>query len=211
LIAALTVAGCAHQADVVNGDIGVADANGGEAIVQVQHSGWGPTVTPDMPKGPRIVAESDGPYQLDTGDRLRVFVYGQPNLSRVYPVDHEGRISVPLIGQVKVRGSTTAMVEATIKSRLGAQFVKDPQVTVDIAQNRPIYVLGEVRNAGAYPYASGMIVLNAVATAGGYSERANERQVMITRRVNGVIEKIEAPHDYVVMPGDTIYVTERWF
>jgi polysaccharide export outer membrane protein len=56
-----------------------------------------------------------------------------------------------------------------------------------------------------------MIVLNAVATAGGYSERANERQVMITRRVNGVIEKIEAPHDYVVMPGDTIYVTERWF
>jgi polysaccharide biosynthesis/export protein len=152
-----------------------------------------------------------GRYTLDTGDKLRVFVYGQPNLSRIYTVDQEGTISVPLIGNVKVRGMTTTGLERTIRSRLGAQFVKDPQVTVDISQNRPFFILGEVRAAGQYPYVSGMTVQSAVAIAGGYSERANERRIQITRKTEEVIEKLDVPGDYVVQPGDTIYVYERWF
>jgi polysaccharide export outer membrane protein len=162
-------------------------------------------------RGPRAVAEEDGPYLLDTGDRLRVFVYGQPSLSRIYPVDHDGRISVPLIGHVNARGLTTAKLEGVIKARLGTQYVKDPHVTVDIAQNRPFFILGEVRQAGQYPYVSGMTVRAAVAIAGGYSERADERRVQITRRINGVVEKLDAPNDYVVLPGDTLYIYERWF
>jgi protein involved in polysaccharide export with SLBB domain len=152
-----------------------------------------------------------GRYTLDTGDKLRVFVYGQPNLSRIYTVDQEGTISVPLIGNVKVRGRTTTGLEGTIRSRLGAQFVKDPQVTVDISQNRPFFILGEVRAAGQYPYVSGMTVQSAVAIAGGYSERANERRVQVTRKNEETIEKLDVPGDYVVRPGDTIYVYERWF
>jgi polysaccharide biosynthesis/export protein len=102
-------------------------------------------------------------------------------------------------------------LEQVIKGRLGATYVKDPHVTVDIAQNRPFFILGEVRQAGQYPYVNGMTVQAAVAIAGGFSERANERIVHITRRVNGVVEKWEAPADYIVQPGDTVYVTERWF
>jgi polysaccharide export outer membrane protein len=165
------------------------------------------------PWGPAVVAieEEGGPYKLDAGDKLRVFVYGQPNLSRLYQVDSEGRIFVPLIGEVGVRGSTTKGVARTITRRLGTQFVKDPQVTVDIAQYRPFFILGEVRNAGQYPFVSGLTVQAAVAIAGGYADRANERAVRITRKHDGLIEKMDVPPDYVVRPGDEIYVYERWF
>lgn len=157
------------------------------------------------------VEEGAGPYTLDAGDRLRIFVYGQPNLSRIYIVDQQGRIAVPLIGEVEARGYTTRQLTHIIARRLGTQFVKDPQVTVDIAQNRPFFILGEVRNAGQYPYVSGLTVQSAVAIAGGYADRANERLVRITRRHKGLVEKMDVPPDYLVRPGDEIYVYERWF
>jgi len=160
---------------------------------------------------PKAVADSDPPYLLDAGDKLRIFVYGQPNLTRIYQVDGAGFISVPLIGQVKARGLTTYDVERAIRGRLASTYVKDPQVSVDIAVTRPFFVLGEVRTAGQYPYVPGMTALNAVAIAGGYSDRAYERKVQITRRINGIIEKMEVPADTIVLPGDTIYVRERWF
>ncbi|MGQ0456781.1 MAG: polysaccharide biosynthesis/export family protein [Hyphomicrobium sp.] len=155
--------------------------------------------------------DDSGPYRLDTGDRLRIFVYGQPNLSRAYIVDHDGRIAVPLIGDVMARGKTTQDLQRVIRSRLGAEYVKDPQVTVDILQNRPFFILGEVRAAGQYPYVSGMTVETAIAIAGGYSERASDRTFRITRRANGLVEQIEAPGDFTVKPGDTVYVHERFF
>jgi polysaccharide export outer membrane protein len=153
---------------------------------------------------------ADGPYLLDTGDRLRVFVYGQPNLSRAYAVDQEGCITVPLIGAVDVRGHTTAEVEGMIKARLGAAYVRDPVVTVDIQQNRPFFILGEVKAAGQYPYVSGMTVETAVAIAGGYSERASDRSFRVTRRVNGFVAQLEVPADFAIRPGDTVFVYERF-
>ncbi len=164
-----------------------------------------------LPIGPKIVADSDPPYLLDSGDRLRVFVYGQPNLSRLYTVDHVGFISIPLIGAVRSRGRTTFDVQATIAYQLGRKYVKDPQVTVDVYQNRPFFILGEVRSPGQYPYVSGMTVQSAVAIAGGFSERANEGTLQITRRVNGVVAKVDVPRDHILLPGDTVYVYERWF
>ena len=158
-----------------------------------------------------IVDQQEPPYLLDSGDRLRVFVYGQPNLSRIYPIDQSGRITVPLIGGVPARGLTTFQLERSIRARLAAQYVRDPQVTVDVAQSRPFFILGEVRNAGQFPYVSGLTVQSAVAVAGGYSERANERIVQITRRSNGSVEKFDARSDAVVQPGDTVYVYERLF
>lgn len=182
-----------------------------EVVVSNDHQAWGePTSVPPQLAGPQAVADSDGPYLLDTGDRLRIFVYGQPNLSRLYIVDHDGRISIPLIGDVGARGHTTKDLQALIRDRLGKEYVKNPQVTVDIQQNRPFFILGEVKNAGQFPYVSGMTVETAVAIAGGFTERASERKFRITRRVNGFVEQIEAPGDYVVKPGDTIYVFERF-
>jgi polysaccharide export outer membrane protein len=220
------LSGCSHGGSIgeaLSGvfgerDVVVADATpeapaADPGPVTVAHAqSWGDPATkhPGF-KAPKAVADTDGPYLLDTGDRLRVFVYGQPNLSRLYTVDHDGKITVPLIGQVKARGVTTQSLEGAIRSRLGAQYVKDPQVTVDIQQNRPFFILGEVRSAGQFPYVSGMTIETAVAIAGGYSERANERKARITRRINGLVEVLEVPPDYVVQPGDTVYVYERIF
>jgi polysaccharide export outer membrane protein len=157
------------------------------------------------------VPEDREPYLLDSGDRLRIFIYGHPNLSRVYPVDQQGLISMPLIGMVRAREHTTASLERAIRAKLGAQYIRDPQVTVDIAQARPFFILGEVRSAGQYPYVSGMTIRSAVAIAGGYSERADESRAQITRSAGGQTEKLNVTGDSPVRPGDTVYVPERWF
>lgn len=205
---------------VSGGDAAVVADAGGEypvpmpppaAVAETHHVAWGePTQVPSDLAGPQAVADTDGPYLLDTADRLRIFVYGQPNLSRLYIVDHDGKIAVPLIGEINARGKTTHELQGVIRARLGAEFVKDPHVTVDIQQNRPFFILGEVKNAGQYPYVSGMTVETAIAIAGGLSDRASERKFRITRRINGFVEQIEAPGDYVVKPGDTIKVFERF-
>ena len=194
-------------------EVTLASPPAGGVVAEAQ--GWGQTtvvMAAQMePLGaPQMVDAADGPYLLDTGDKLRIFIYGHPNLSRLYTVDHQGMVSVPLIGDVPARGRTSKGLGRAIAARLGAQYVKEPQVTVDIAQNRPFFILGEVRSAGQYPYVSGMTVQEAVAIAGGYGDRASERRVQITRRYNGIIEKMDVPPDYVVQPGDTIYVYERW-
>ena len=215
LAVAAALAGCSHYNDRwseettvhAGADVAVPVSSHGSAL----HAWSAPTVVPVALQGPQAVADTDGPYLLDTGDKLRVFVYGQPNLSRIYTVDHGGWITVPLIGGVKSRGVTTFDLERTLKAKLGSQYVKDPHVTVDIQQNRPFFILGEVKTAGQYPYVSGMTVKTAVAIAGGYSERANERKVQITRRINGLVERLDVPDDYVVQPGDTLYIYERFF
>ena len=161
--------------------------------------------------GPKAVADSDGPYLLDTGDELRVFIYGHPNLSRLYKVDHAGKISIPLIGAVGARGLTTYGLTRKVKRLLGARYIRDPHVSVDVFRNRPFFILGEVRNPGAFPYVNGMTIESAVAIAGGYSERASMRRMRLSRRINGLVETMEVPPDYVVLPGDTVYVFERFF
>jgi polysaccharide export outer membrane protein len=219
----LLAGGCAPDRDLLAGaqlsDPAVAANDGGAPVADGYPvpvtpvsaiRGWGETlVTPAIAS--ETVAERDGPYLLDTGDKLRIFVYGQPNLSRLYTVDHEGRIAVPLIGNVRARGKTTNELQAAIRSRLGSEFVKDPQVTVDVMQNRPFFILGEVKNAGQFPYVSGMTVETAVAIAGGYTERASQRSFRITRRASGLVQEIEAPGDTLLRPGDTVYVFERFF
>lgn len=150
-------------------------------------------------------------YEIDSGDRVRVFVYGQPSLSRIYPVDSAGRIHVPLIGSVNARGLTTRNLARSIAAKLGTQYVRNPEVSVEVAQYRPFYILGEVRNAGQFPWVSGMTVQTAVAIAGGYTPRATQRHVTLTRRADGLATEMSVPTSYVVLPGDTIYVEERFF
>ncbi|MGE3917016.1 MAG: polysaccharide biosynthesis/export family protein [Hyphomicrobiaceae bacterium] len=197
IVVATLLSGCAHVNDWASDiqshedaapdwSVAVEPASDGSGIAHEVVSP--PTIVPVALEGPRAVAETDGPYLLDTGDKLRVFVYGQPNLSRLYTVDHGGAISLPLIGRVASRGLTTYQLEARIKASLGAKYVKDPEVTVDVAQNRPFFILGEVRTAGQYPYVSGMTVRSAVAIAGGYSERAEQRKIQITRRIKGLVD-----------------------
>ncbi|MFM9846324.1 MAG: polysaccharide biosynthesis/export family protein [Hyphomicrobiaceae bacterium] len=206
IVAAL--AGCSATDGLFEAPIDPQAPAAEERSAQAAVAGWTGRAAPNDYQG---WSEGGDSYVLDTGDRLRIFVYGQPNLSRIYPVDQAGLISVPLISLVKARGLTSQRLAHVVRDRLASQYVKDPQVTVDIAQHRPFYVLGEIRNAGQYPYAGGLTVRSAVAIAGGFSERANEQVVQITRRAGGgTAEKFDAPDDFFIQPGDTIYVYERF-
>ncbi|MGI9385444.1 MAG: polysaccharide biosynthesis/export family protein [Methyloligellaceae bacterium] len=156
-------------------------------------------------------ADANATYRLDSGDRLRIVVFGQQNLSRTYAVDGGGYISMPLIGAVASRGATTFELEQRIADQLRVKYVKDPKVTVEVETYRPFFILGEVRRAGQFPYVNGMTVQTAVAIAGGFSERAKESEVQLTRRANGRAVTRSVPPNYPVRPGDTIKVTERFF
>jgi len=150
-------------------------------------------------------------YTLDSGDHVRVIVFGQDNLSSVYSVDGSGSVAIPLIGPVRARGLTTNELAHVIAKDLRKKYVKDPKVTVEVAIYRPFFILGEVKQPGQYPYVNAMTVEAAVAIAQGYTDRAKKRFVRLTRRFGGVMSTVMVPTDYPVQPGDTIYVLERLF
>lgn len=168
-------------------------------------------ITPGPPGAPGVPANPYGVYRLDSGDRLRVIVFGQDNLSRVYNVDTSGNVSLPLIGSVRARGLSTVQFGLDIEAELRRKYIKDPKVSVEVDAYRPFFILGEVRRPGQYPYVNAMTVEGAVAIAEGYTERAKKRVVRLTRKFGGLMSTVMVPTDYPVQPGDTIYVLERFF
>ena len=150
-------------------------------------------------------------YQLGAGDRIRLVVYGEPNLTGEFGIDGGGQLGVPLIGKIKAGGLTAAQLEKHIASKLSPDYLKDPSVTVEVISYRPFYIVGEVKNPGSYPYVSGMTVINAVALAGGYTYRARENDFKIERGTKNGIRKIEGAPGTEVLPGDVITVDERFF
>lgn len=151
------------------------------------------------------------PYQLDSSDRLRIIVFGQDDLSNTYTIDQAGYISFPLVGSVAARGKTRQELASELARKLKQGYLRDPDVSVEVDTYRPIFVMGEVQNAGQYSYVAGMTVQNAIATAGGFSTRAQQSDADITRQVNGEILNGRVPISDPLRPGDTIYVRERYF
>lgn len=151
------------------------------------------------------------PYRLDSGDRLRITVFEQQSLSNTYTVDQAGYIAFPLVGQVAARGATVSQLEGVIAQKLKQGYLRDPDVTIEIDRYRSIFVMGEVGQPGQYAYVPGMTVLNAIAVAGGFSTRANQRDVDVTRKISGNILTGRVPITDPILAGDTIYVRERLF
>ncbi len=156
-------------------------------------------------------ASGSGTYVLGPTDRVRVKVYGEPDVAGEYEVDAGGYVSILLAGRIKAAGLTTRQLERSITAALSKGIVRDPRVNVEIALYRPFYILGEVKKSGEYPYRVGMTVLDAIASAGGFTYRANENKVYL-RRSGSTVEEIyplDAP--VLVFPGDNIRIPERYF
>jgi protein involved in polysaccharide export with SLBB domain len=150
-------------------------------------------------------------YSLDSGDKLRVTVFGQEGLTNSYTVDAGGNINMPLIGAQPARGLTTPQLAGLITQRLKQGFVRDPSVSVEIELYRPFFILGEVTTPGQYPYVANLTVESAVAIAGGFSPRASKRSAELTRSTGPQQFRSEVPLNTPIKPGDTIVVKERWF
>jgi polysaccharide export outer membrane protein len=150
-------------------------------------------------------------YMLGPGDQLRVMVFGHEDLSGEFEIDGSGRLAFPLVGSVAVGGLTVSQAEQTIVGRLKPDYLRDPQVSIEVLNYRPFYIIGEVRSPGSYPYRSGINVLNAVAIAGGFTYRANEDTVYLTRGGDPNGEKVKVGMDMILLPGDIVEVRERYF
>ncbi|WP_425351140.1 polysaccharide biosynthesis/export family protein [Hoeflea marina] len=151
------------------------------------------------------------PYRLDAGDRLRITVFEQAGLTSTYTVDQAGYIAFPLIGSVPARGQTVQELEGQIAAQLRKGYLRDPDVSIEIDRYRSFFIMGEVGQSGQYTYVAGMTVQNAIAIAGGYSPRANQRNVDITRTINGKSMTGRVTISDPILAGDTIYVRERLF
>jgi polysaccharide export outer membrane protein len=150
-------------------------------------------------------------YTLDSGDKLRVVVFGQEGISGTYMVDAGGNISLPLVGTIPARGVSTQHLARTIGERLKQGYVREPHVTVTIEGYRPFFILGEVTTPGQYPFVPNMTVENAIAVAGGFSPRAKKDAVEVTRNTGAQRFTGTVPLNYALKPGDTVVVKERWF
>jgi polysaccharide export outer membrane protein len=117
---------------------------------------------------------------LDSGDRLRVVVFGQDGLTNSYVLDASGQIDMPLIGPVPARGLTTDQLSERLSDMLRQGFIREPHVAVEIEAYRPFFILGEVAAPGQYPYIANMTVETAVAIAGGFGPRGSRKSVTIS-------------------------------
>jgi len=151
------------------------------------------------------------PYQLGAGDRVRVTVFEQESLTNTYSVDQSGYIAFPLVGAVPARGRTAQQIEGSLAEKLRQGYLRDPDVSVEVDRYRPIFVMGEVGAAGQYSYVPGLTVQKAIAIAGGFSPRANQGTVDITRDINGKVMTGRVVTSDPLLPGDTVYVRERLF
>lgn len=151
------------------------------------------------------------PYRLDAGDVVRVTVFDQENLTNTYSVHQSGYIAFPLVGEVPARGRTVQQLESDIAAGLRDGFLRNPDVSVEVDRYRSIWVMGEVGSAGQYSYTPGMTVQNAIAAAGGFTERANQGNADVTRTVNSKVMTGRVLISDPLLPGDTVFVRERLF
>jgi protein involved in polysaccharide export with SLBB domain len=150
-------------------------------------------------------------YKLGNGDQVHIIVFNQQSLTGDYTIDGAGQLAFPLIGAVKAGGLTGPQLEKEITQKLSPDYLKDPNVTVEVLKYRPFYIVGEVKNPGSYPYVDGMSVINAVALAGGFTYRAKEEDFYIRRNEDPGKRREEAHQGTPVYPGDVIIVRERYF
>lgn len=157
------------------------------------------------------LVQTKGPYHLDTGDEVRVSVYGDADLSKTYRVDDSGSIAFPLVGAVPVRGQTTKVAADRLAAALAHGYMRNPDVAVEVAEYRPFFIQGEVGKAGQFPYVYGMTVRAAISTAGGFTDTADRDSAIVYRRQGAEMVKGNVGLDFPIYPGDTIVVQERWF
>jgi polysaccharide export outer membrane protein len=177
------------------------------------------------PKGSELPVLSQTPsinssYVLGPGDRLQISLYGGPQSERqptgadaMGPTDvsEAGTVDAPMIGSVHAAGLTIDDLKREITTKLADGYVKDPKVAVNILSYRPFYIVGEVNHPGSYPCTAKSRVLSAVATAGGFTYRANEDFVVVERKEGEKIVTGRLDPDAAILPDDVIRVTQRYY
>lgn len=171
-------------------------------------------------------ALSDRDYRIAPGDRLTVFVWQDRDLSLTVPVRPDGRISLPLVGDVVAAGRMPSELSRELEQRLAA-YVQDPVVTVILAEtagpiDRRVRVVGQATRPQSLPWRPGMTVLDAVIEAGGLTEFADGNRAVLVRRLDGEVVRYrlrledllqdgDITANAELLPGDVVIVPETVF
>ena len=168
---------------------------------------YGPVVTDSEPVAPYSVAS-----RLQTGDQLKIIVFGEDALSGIYEISPAGAITMPLVGSVMAAGRTSSEVaHALTRAYAYGKYLQDPKISVSVVSYRPFYIFGEVTTPGKYAYTSGVDVLTAVSTAGGFTYRASRTTVLIRHPGQEVWQEYSLAAPLLIQPGDLIRIPERYF
>jgi polysaccharide biosynthesis/export protein len=173
---------------------------------------------PDEPAktGPSVVPDAE--YKIGPQDVLRIDVWKEPDISRTIPVRPDGKISLPLLSDVQAAGLTAMQLAASLRDSL-SKYLNNPQVTVTVTEinSRRVYITGEVNHGGALPLLPNMTVLQALSSAGGFTQFAKEKNIYVLRTIDG--KQVKLPFNYkevikgklseqniLLLPGDVIVV-----
>lgn len=157
--------------------------------------------------------------ELGAGDKFEIRVFSEEHLSGEFTVSSDGTINYPYIGRVQVADRTCADVEEVITEGLRNGYVRNPAVSCALVEynSKRIFVFGEVKKPGSFPYQSNLSIIEAFALAGGFSERASTNNTKLTRVVNEVEVQVRVPMQEIVegrqrnirlLPGDIVFVPE---
>jgi polysaccharide export outer membrane protein len=151
-------------------------------------------------------------YQIGAGDHVRITVFDEPNLTNEYIVNESGAVALPLIDEVPANQLTTSQLASKIAEKLKVGgYVLTPKVAVEILKHRPFYILGEVAKPGEYPYTGDLTLAQAVATAGGYTARADTRTIKLQRHSGELPVQVKLDAPLRIAPGDTIIIRQAFF
>jgi len=162
------------------------------------------------PASPQL-AKVDRIFRLGVGDKLKIEVFGEPELTGESEVNASGNVVLPLLGDVPAKGRTLDEFSGLARERLAHGYLKNPQISVQVLNFRPIYVQGEVRHGGEFPYKPGLSIADAVALAGGYTYRAVTSSIVLRRQGEAKGQAIPMDGSIPVLPGDNLMVDERFF
>jgi polysaccharide biosynthesis/export protein len=178
-----------------------------------------PAVPADPNTGGSAVPAHNDTYIIGADDVLSINVWKEPEVSRTVPVRSDGKISLPLAGEVQASGETPLQLEKLLAAKLQG-FISEPEVTVIVTEikSQKFNILGMVSKAGTFPLTSSMTVLDAIALAGGFRDFAKQKSIYVLRKNPGggesrlpfnykeVIKGNNMAQNIRVQPGDTIVV-----
>ncbi|EHD0097357.1 polysaccharide export protein [Vibrio vulnificus] len=177
--------------------------------------GQGMAETLDAPSSPQMTQKEQrdaslDDYHLGTGDKIEIIVYGEDDLSMKLKIGKAGLVNFPYIGEVKLTGRTPSEIETEIEKRLRGDYLLNPMVTVNLESFRLFYISGEVEQPNGYEYQPRLTVEQAIAMAGGFTDRADIGDINIrSGSTLELIEDVELTHP--VNPGDTVIVEQSFF
>jgi protein involved in polysaccharide export with SLBB domain len=158
-----------------------------------------------------LAQSTDRDYRLGPGDRIVIKVFGEEDLSMDVRLNDTGRLNYPFLGELMVQGLTVAELEQLITRGLRGSYLRDPTVTVLIAEYRPFFVNGEVQRPGGFPYLPKLTVQQAIALAGGFTAKGSHSRIDVIRASDPQHKAVRVELTDLVFPGDIIIVKQSIF